>query len=367
MTCTNSPQPGLWLERFTRATPLLVIILGSAFILPNVAQADPAGRQAQSLFQPSAQPVAEETQPALIPLKQRLQVRDWAGADRETRRLFAPNSVQTQPPSNSVALSPEMIRAIDQTWEAHSHGRFGLGVQLRLWQAAKAAHPKDETAAINAFRDRVGWKLTKPRSEQDFISSDWRNESELNYSLQAPEGHFPWVGVSDQVVQSIAVPPAGEHCGSCTTDAMQLRNERFYSYLPLYISRLQAALPGIANLEGITWQLSEWRSSSGQRIALLPTGPITLRFQGPQISGSSGCNGYSASYQLQGAQLRLPGAFTTTLKRCEPAVEARGNWFFSALKASQVTLRSTPNTPNRLTIEYTTAAGKGVLVFNRQK
>ena len=179
--------------------------------------------------------------PLLTELRERLQAQDWTGADRETRRLLAPESV-VLPPFDRVVVSPELMRTIDQLWLTASGGRFGFSVQLRLWQATLADHPTDPEAAVNGFRDRVGWKVAAPRAEVDFISSDWRNQSELTNSLAAPEGHFPWVGVSDSVVQDIAVPPAGEHCGSCTIDAMQLRYERFYRYLPELMARLKGAL-----------------------------------------------------------------------------------------------------------------------------
>ncbi|MGJ3246924.1 MAG: GUN4 domain-containing protein [Elainellaceae cyanobacterium] len=174
-------------------------------------------------------------------LRERLQAEDWAAADRETRRLLAPDSASL-PPYDPALVQPELIRAIDQMWLTASNGWFGLSVQSRLWQEALAAHPNNEEAAVNALRDRLGWKLTAPRAEVDFISSDWLNESELTYSLQAPEGHLPWAGVSDEVVQSIAVPPPETHCGSCTVDAMQLRNERFYSYIPRLMERMESSL-----------------------------------------------------------------------------------------------------------------------------
>ncbi len=178
--------------------------------------------------------------PKLTHLRERLQAEDWAGADLETRRLLAPESVSLSP-SDPALVSPDLIQAIDQMWLTASDGRFGLSVQLRLWQEALADRPNDNEAAVNAFRDRVGWKLAAPRAEVDFISSDWRNESELTYSLQAPEGHLPWVGVSDAVVRGIAVPPEGFHCGSCTIDAMQLRNERFYGYIPRLMERIKSS------------------------------------------------------------------------------------------------------------------------------
>ncbi len=183
-------------------------------------------------------------------LQERLQAEDWAAADRVTRHLLAPWSASLPPfdplPADPVSLQPELMTVIDQMWLTASNGRFGFSVQRRLWQEVLAAHPNNGHAAVDAFRDRVGWKLAAPRAEVDFISSDWLNESELTYSLQAPEGHLPWAGVSDAVVQAIAVPPAGVHCGSCTVDAMQLRNEHFYKYIPQLMERvaLYIDLPG---------------------------------------------------------------------------------------------------------------------------
>lgn len=183
------------------------------------------------------------TDGTLATLQHLLQAQDWAAADRETRRLLDPYSVSPQPADGAPLVTPEVLmRAIDQAWLEASDGRFGLSVQLRLWQAAQAAHPNDRDAAVNAFRDRVGWKIPAPRQETDFISSDWRNESELTYSLQAPEGHLPWAGVSDAVVQDLATPGPGENCGSCTIDAMHLRDGRFYGYIPELLSNVQRAM-----------------------------------------------------------------------------------------------------------------------------
>jgi hypothetical protein len=191
--------------------------------------------------QPQQANLDEVIDQQLARLQERLKAKDWAAADLETRRLLAPESASL-PPVQPARVQPELIRAIDQAWQTASNGRFGLSVQVRLWQQALAAHPHDPEAAVHAFRDRVGWKLVAPRAEVDFISSDWLNESELTYSLQAAEGHLPWAGVSDDVVQSVAIPPPGVHCGSCTVDAMQLRSERFYGYIPQLMAWVKAVM-----------------------------------------------------------------------------------------------------------------------------
>jgi hypothetical protein len=197
--------------------------------------------QVTTATSPTQPPSGTPSDKLLTQLRQTLQAQDWAAADRETRRLLAPESVSARPTTTAVQ-QPALIRAIDQEWLTASQGRFGLSVQAKIWNAAQATHPKDNEAAVNTFRDRVGWKLTTPREFQDFISSDWRNESEITYSLNAPIGHLPWAGVSDAVVKAIAEPPLGVHCGVCSADARQLRYDRFYSHLPMLFSRVQAAL-----------------------------------------------------------------------------------------------------------------------------
>jgi GUN4-like len=177
----------------------------------------------------------------LTPLQIALNAKQWAKADQETRRILSPSSVSLQP-MPEIKLTSELLQDIDQLWMNASNGRFGLAVQAQIWREVQRKHPKNQMAAVDAFRDRVGWKIPRPRPDNDFISSDWRNQSELTYSEKAPIGHFPWAGVNDAIVQSIAVPPPDTHCGVCTVDAMQLRNERFYGEIPKQMQKFQAAL-----------------------------------------------------------------------------------------------------------------------------
>lgn len=218
--------------------PFKILILSLGLVMtfqpmpPTAAFPQSAPMHAQSPAAP-VKPISQGiTHPQIAKLQQLLKDKQWAAADQETRQLL--KEVDKVPNSR--------LQAIDQAWLQASNRRFGLSIQARIWQQSLAKfHPRDRQRAINTFRDRVGWKLTKPRQEHDFISSDWLNESELNYSSQAPLGHLPWAGVADAEVYALAAD-AVEGCGSCTTDAMQLRNERFYSYLPQLFNRVQVAL-----------------------------------------------------------------------------------------------------------------------------
>jgi hypothetical protein len=177
----------------------------------------------------------------LAPIQTQLNTNKWADADRETRRIFDPQSVDIRSQDLSKP-TPEMIYAIDQAWLEASDGRFGLTPQLQRWKQLTAKKLSDQDATVNAFRDLVGWKMTQQRAESHPTDSDWRNESELNYSLKAPIGHLPWVGVSDREVLDLASPDNGESCGSCTIDAMALRSTRFYGHIPKYFEQIEAAL-----------------------------------------------------------------------------------------------------------------------------
>jgi GUN4-like len=187
----------------------------------------------EALIIPGAPIAQDETNPKVLKLQQLLKAKKWKEADQETRQLL-------QIPSQ---VSDSLMQAIDRVWLKASNNHFGLSIQAKFWQEAKAKYPKDHQKTTDAFRDRVGWKIAQPRRDEDydFISSDWRNESEMNFSDKAPIGHLPWAGVSDAEISKLMAGVA-EGCGTCTTDAMQLRNERFYGHLPQLFDRVKAAI-----------------------------------------------------------------------------------------------------------------------------
>jgi hypothetical protein len=58
-------------------------------------------------------------------LQKQLNARNWAAADQETRRLLSVAATS--------AIPLALIREIDRAWLAASAGRFGLGVQAKIW------------------------------------------------------------------------------------------------------------------------------------------------------------------------------------------------------------------------------------------
>jgi len=72
--------------------------------------------------------------------------------------------------------------------------------------------------------------------------------------------------------------------------------------------------------EGTTWDLMFYPSADAvDAVPVLPGAAITARFDGGKLTGSAGCNNYSADYKRDDTQLTL-GAVTVTEQMCaEPA------------------------------------------------
>jgi heat shock protein HslJ len=66
----------------------------------------------------------------------------------------------------------------------------------------------------------------------------------------------------------------------------------------------------------------------------LPTTAITAEFGADgRVSGSSGCNAYSGSYEVDGNKLSFEQPMARTLMACEPAVMARETAYMKALES----------------------------------
>ena len=73
----------------------------------------------------------------------------------------------------------------------------------------------------------------------------------------------------------------------------------------------------------------------GAETPIIAGATITLEFDGQgQVSGSGGCNSYSAPYELQGDKLSF-GQITRTLKACQPeGINQQELAYFQALEAA---------------------------------
>jgi heat shock protein HslJ len=87
--------------------------------------------------------------------------------------------------------------------------------------------------------------------------------------------------------------------------------------LALVVGAVAGALGGAAPpaaaaaLEGAPWRLVSSAGPGGRLRPVLPGTEITATFQGGQVSGSAGCNSYTAGYVLAGSVLRVAPAAAT--------------------------------------------------------
>lgn len=104
------------------------------------------------------------------------------------------------------------------------------------------------------------------------------------------------------------------------------------------------------DLNGTAWILS----SLPTQLLLAETTP-TLRFEGGRVSGTDGCNRYTAPYTVTGASLEVKPMGASTQMACPPQVMKQATAFMSALTQAR-TYRVTAGKLELLTAEGTVVA-----------
>jgi len=89
--------------------------------------------------------------------------------------------------------------------------------------------------------------------------------------------------------------------------------------------------PGEPSLTGVQWRLVSIMEK-GSVLEAIPERAVTATFDGERISGSGGCNSYSAGYQIDGSMLVIDHP-VSTLVYCQspPGLMDQENRFFSLL------------------------------------
>jgi hypothetical protein len=179
-------------------------------------------------------------------LEQHLANQDWQAADYETQNLMAALMSQFDrfnPQAGVESIPCEDLTIIDRLWTEASEGRFGFKAQAERWQALQNPNNTPE-ATVEQFGTAIGWRRTQPAPESrvDLLGfrPEWYSSSEVQHRLEAPVGHLPWGGVSENQVVSLLKDAASTGCGSCTIDAMYLHEGRFQDYLPALFERVEA-------------------------------------------------------------------------------------------------------------------------------
>lgn len=119
-------------------------------------------------------------------LRQLLQQHDWLQADLETKLIMLKASNRLNYgwlDSSSMANFPrEVLQEIDRLWTHYSQGHFGFTCQKSLFLNTGNKLQKFDWNHYNVFGERIGWRE----------NNQWKNYSQLNFSLNAPRGHLPY-------------------------------------------------------------------------------------------------------------------------------------------------------------------------------
>ncbi len=130
------------------------------------------------------------------PLKDLLRQKQWQAADRITKDLMLKASGKT-PYRNLVYQLKEQdiqefpcedLAIMDRLWRKYSYGNFGFSIQQQIWQKCDRSR-WDKGEAWGLFGDRVGWRTYNILQ----LSHHWKQFEELDFSLNAPRGHLPWL------------------------------------------------------------------------------------------------------------------------------------------------------------------------------
>ena len=114
------------------------------------------------------------------------------------------------------------------------------------------------------------------------------------------------------------------------------------------------------SLDGSSWFLKSYQDSTGETVNALSRSTTTALFQANQVTGITGCNNYSASYQATRNKLSF-GPVSTTRKACSTplGIMQQENAFLAALD-SAVSYKISRNS-----LELIDTKGNLLLTFRR--
>ena len=120
-----------------------------------------------------------------LKLRNLLAAKEWRKADEETYEIILQRANRVKEGwldySATDRLSCKLLQELDYFWLKYSNGRFGFSVQRRIWQELGG---KIDYQTECKLGEALGWR----------ISNRWQDYDRLNFSLEAPFGHFPWDG-----------------------------------------------------------------------------------------------------------------------------------------------------------------------------
>jgi hypothetical protein len=123
------------------------------------------------------------------PLAELLYKQKWEQADQLTTQLMLKASGQQDSAwidRNTMRNFPcRDLNTIDKLWLKYSKGKFGISVQKRIYLSVGGTRSYDKKT-WEALGERLGWR----------VSGAWLFPENLNYSIDAPQGHLPSVAMA---------------------------------------------------------------------------------------------------------------------------------------------------------------------------
>lgn len=89
-----------------------------------------------------------------------------------------------------------------------------------------------------------------------------------------------------------------------------------------------------AGLEGVDWQLKQYRAGTALQPAASGRGDAVLRFDGGRMTGSAGCNRLMGAYRADGTRLTFEPRIASTMMACPPPLMAQEQAVTDALAAA---------------------------------
>jgi hypothetical protein len=126
------------------------------------------------------------------PLRNYLQQQNWRESDRETRRLML---ASVGKPESSYWENSDYdncpcqdLETLDRLWRHYSQNRFGFSIQKQIYESLGDIPTGINSRFAERLGDRLGWRS----------DNDWLYYRDLRFSLNAPPGHLPWLGIGKQ-------------------------------------------------------------------------------------------------------------------------------------------------------------------------
>lgn len=109
-------------------------------------------------------------------------------------------------------------------------------------------------------------------------------------------------------------------------------------------------------LEGTYWMLSSFAGSRGDNQTLQPSTSIDATFKEGRVSGSDGCNQYSAAYKLDGDKISIQPGISTLMACPEPTMEQAQEYMAALTSATRYKITGD-------SLEMLDQGGKTVLTY----